>query len=69
MSLEGHSGDPGEPFGLILGALGVVRQALVGRLDVGSFGGHSAGLSGAFGLMLGALGLIWETLVDHLGPF
>ena len=43
LSLDGHSGDPGEPFGLILGALGVVREALVDRLDScwelwGSFG-------------------------------
>ena len=32
-SLEGHSGRPGGPFGLILGALGVIREALVDHLD------------------------------------
>ena len=56
MSLKGHSGDPGEPFGLILGALGVVREALVDRLD-------------SFREPWGSLGKPWWTVWAHFGSF
>ncbi len=56
MSLEGHSGDPGESFGLILGASGVVREALVDRLD-------------SCWELWGSFGRPWWTVWTHVGSF
>ena len=81
MSLEGHSGDPGEPFGLILGALGVVREALVDRLDScwelwGSFGRpewsvwtHVGSFGGHLGDLGGPFGFILRVMGSLWAPF